>query len=160
VERPLNQLFAHPAGICFCPYHYRRQNLVILERSEGPLYWFLLLPLPFPLPLPLPLLLPFWLSSCRDLLLHLLLLFFLSFPLGICFFFCSRFCPSVCHSERSEEPASRLHSKRPFFRLTYFAAIAASANGCIIAYPAPFGCTPSLLIPGFIPPSGPAIAVQ
>jgi hypothetical protein len=42
----------------------------------------------------------------------------------------------------------------------YFAAKAASANGSIIAYPAAFGCTPSKLIPGFIPPSLSAIAVQ
>jgi hypothetical protein len=49
-------------------------KLVILERSEGPLYWLLLLPLLFFLSFPLgicfsPLPLPFWLLSCRDLLL-------------------------------------------------------------------------------------------
>jgi hypothetical protein len=58
-------LFVIPQGSAVAPALYRlAQTLVILERSEGSLYWLLLLPLQ--------LLLPFWLSSRRDLL-HLLL---------------------------------------------------------------------------------------
>jgi hypothetical protein len=65
--------------------------------------------------------------------------------------------------QRSEGICFSFAQQAPAALTAYFAiasAIAASANGCIIAYPAPFGCTPSLLIPGFIPPSGPAMAVQ